>query len=111
MDKLKAIIKREYLTRVRSKGFIIGTILSPILMLSFVLVPYLITRVGGSERHRVAILDQVGDPSLYQRVEGILDANGTRKERYDLERVEAAPDDQSSLKRLQERLATGEIDG
>ena len=30
MEKLKAIIKREYLTRVRSKGFIIGTILSPL---------------------------------------------------------------------------------
>jgi len=111
MEKLKAIIKREYLTRVRSKGFIIGTILSPILMLSFVLVPYFITRLGGSERHRVAVLDQIGDPSLYQRVEGILVANGTRKERYDLERVEALPGDESSLKRLQERLATGEIDG
>lgn len=111
MDKLKAIIKREYLTRVRSKGFIIGTILSPILMLSFVVVPYFITRLGGSERHRVAVLDQVGDPSLYQRVESILVANGTRKERYDLERVAAPPDDDASLKRLQERLATGEIDG
>ena len=111
MDKLKAIIKREYLTRVRSKGFIIGTILSPILMLSFVVVPYFITRLGGSERHRVAVLDQVGDPSLYQRVESILVANGTRKERYDLERVAAPPEDDASLKRLQERLATGEIDG
>ncbi|MGA1367420.1 MAG: ABC transporter permease [Blastocatellia bacterium] len=111
MDKVKAIIKREYLTRVRSKGFIIGTILSPVLMLSFVVVPYFITRLGGSERHRVAILDQVGDPSLYQRVESLLVANGTRKERYDLERVEAPPDDDASLKRLQDRLATGEIDG
>ena len=28
MNKILAIIKREYMTRVRSKGFIIGTVLS-----------------------------------------------------------------------------------
>ena len=47
MDKLKAIIKREYLTRVRSKGFIIGTILSPLFMSSFILIPFLLGRSGG----------------------------------------------------------------
>ena len=47
MDKLKAIIKREYLTRVRSKGFIIGTILSPLVMSSFIFVPFFIGRSAG----------------------------------------------------------------
>jgi ABC-2 type transport system permease protein len=111
MEKLKAIIKREYLTRVRSKGFIIGTVLSPILMLSFVVVPYLIAKMGGSERHRVVILDQVGDPSLYGRMENLLVANRSPKERFELERIAATAGGDDQQERLQQRLATGEIDG
>jgi len=30
--KLWAIVKREYVERVRTKGFVIGTILGPLLM-------------------------------------------------------------------------------
>ncbi len=39
MKKVWVIIKREYLIRVRTKAFIIGTIISPLLMLGLILLP------------------------------------------------------------------------
>ena len=42
MKKLLTIIKREYLTRVNSKAFIFSTILGPIVMVAFMVVPVFI---------------------------------------------------------------------
>jgi ABC-2 type transport system permease protein len=77
MSKLKAIIKREYLTRVRSKGFIIGTALSPILMLSFVLVPFFVARLGSSAAYHVVVLDQSGDAVLYNRLSELINGQSS----------------------------------
>ncbi len=67
MDKILAIIKREYLIRVRSKGFIIGTILSPLLMASFILVPTVLLSKGERATHRIVILNRSGDASPGER--------------------------------------------
>ncbi len=40
MNKISIIIKREYMTRVRKKSFIIMTILAPILMACINYCPY-----------------------------------------------------------------------
>ena len=43
MRKILLIIKREYLTRVRTKGFIIGTVIVPLLGVgSILLVVFLV---------------------------------------------------------------------
>jgi ABC-2 type transport system permease protein len=42
MNKVSIIIKREYMTRVRKKSFIIMTILAPVLMASLIIVPTLV---------------------------------------------------------------------
>ena len=54
--KLWAVVKREYLERVRTKGFVIGTILGPLLMGAMMIVPALAAR-SGSKPLRVAVLD------------------------------------------------------
>ncbi|HYW50359.1 MAG TPA: ABC transporter permease [Gemmatimonadaceae bacterium] len=41
MDKLKAIIRREYLERVRTKWFIIATLLGPVMFLALTVLPIL----------------------------------------------------------------------
>ncbi|MES3035197.1 MAG: ABC transporter permease [Gemmatimonadota bacterium] len=41
MDKLKAIIRREYLERVRTKWFIIATLLGPVMFLALTVLPML----------------------------------------------------------------------
>jgi ABC-2 type transport system permease protein len=60
MNKVFVVIKREYLTRVRNKAFVIGTVLTPILMLALGGLPgYLATR-GKGDRH-IIVLNQSGD--------------------------------------------------
>ena len=86
MEKMKAIIKREYLTRVRSKGFIIGTILSPLFMSSFLFIPLLIGRSGGPDKYQIVVLDQNGDAALYESFEKALTPARPRQPRYELTR-------------------------
>src|SRR5712692_2487086 len=66
MSKLLAVIKREYLQRVRTKMFIVATVLGPLMMVLFTVVPGLIfsIKVGGPTR--LAIVDETG--KLYARV-------------------------------------------
>jgi ABC-2 type transport system permease protein len=57
--RLWAVIRREYLERVRSKAFIIGTVLGPILLGSMMVIPVLIADQTG-KLLRVAVLDESG---------------------------------------------------
>ena len=51
MAKLWAVAKREYFERVRSKWFVIATILGPVLMAAMIVVPvWLATRSMQSSR-------------------------------------------------------------
>jgi ABC-2 type transport system permease protein len=57
MNKVSVIIKREYLTRVRKKSFIIMTILAPLLMASLILIMPLIMMSGGKEEKKIAVIE------------------------------------------------------
>lgn len=114
MEKLKVIIKREYLTRVRSKGFIIGTIISPLLMMSFAIVPILVTRAGGPGTYRITILDQTGSTELYERFNKLLEPVRPRDDKFILSREEIPADASSSDDRqlaLNQEIADGKLDG
>lgn len=82
MDKVMAIIKREYMTRVRSKGFVIGTILSPLLMLSFIVVPVLVVGRGGSSDYHLVVLEQTADAELTTRLDQLLTASNAKSDKY-----------------------------
>ena len=59
MNKLMAVLKREYLSAVRKKMFIVMTFLLPVLMAGLLVVPsLLITRGMGGKK--VAVLDGTG---------------------------------------------------
>jgi ABC-2 type transport system permease protein len=58
--KLWAIVKREYIERVRTKAFLIGTILGPLLMAAMMIVPALAARAGGKPL-RLAVVDATGE--------------------------------------------------
>ncbi len=61
MNKISVIIKREYITRVRKKSFLIMTILAPLLMASlFVLLPILMTTQKG-EHKKIAVIEDNSD--------------------------------------------------
>ena len=93
MDKLLAIIKREYLTRVQSKGFIIGTVLTPLLMSSLVLLPALLIGKEWRTNYRLMVLDQTKDLALCESVKKYLVADNERAYRFQV-RHEAASEAQ-----------------
>lgn len=59
MNKLWLIIKREYLTRVKTKAFILTTLLTPIGMAAFVVIVGLIFSYEG-DGQRIALKDDSG---------------------------------------------------
>ncbi len=58
MSKLSLIIKREYLTRVRKRSFIIGTLLAPLGLLIYMLVIIGLTSYETGGKLEVAVLDE-----------------------------------------------------
>src|ERR1700733_6593041 len=59
MNKIGLIIRREYLTRVRNRTFILTTILMPLLIVLFIVgVVYL--SVKGKDQLKVAVIDNNG---------------------------------------------------
>lgn len=59
MNKMFAVLKREYLQAVRKKAFIIMTLLFPFLMAALMIVPGLIMAKGIGKK-RVAVIDGTG---------------------------------------------------
>lgn len=59
MSKILTVIRKEYLERVRSKAFVVGTVLGP-LMMGLILLAPLLSELTGSQRRTVAVLDLSG---------------------------------------------------
>src|SRR5438876_8391500 len=66
MRKFLAVVKREYIKRVRTKFFVVATILGPVMMAAFTVVPALMFTIKAGGPTRLAIVDQTG--KLYERV-------------------------------------------
>ena len=139
MKKLLTIIKREYLTRVNSKAFIFSTILGPIVMVAFMVVPVLIAMMETGEATRLAIVDQtdrifdrvresiinegdeVSEPSLpgglsvdmsQSPEERARQAGKAMKGDFKIERVDPGGRSLEDLKReLNQRVRREELDG
>jgi ABC-2 type transport system permease protein len=73
MDKILTIIKREYLIRVKTRAFLISTIATPLVLLAMVLGPIFFVVRGGGER-RVTVIDQSGEPGVFEAIERSVDA-------------------------------------
>jgi ABC-2 type transport system permease protein len=59
MNKIGLIIRREYLTRIRNKTFLISTFLLPIVIILFI-AGTIYLGIKGKTSHRVAVMDQNG---------------------------------------------------
>lgn len=58
MDKLFLIIRREYLTRVKKRSFIIATLLTPLAFALFFVVVGLIFQYESDDNRRIAVIDE-----------------------------------------------------
>jgi ABC-2 type transport system permease protein len=57
MRKIWLVVKREYLTRVKTKGFLIGTLLVPSLGIASVLLAAFVSSHGSNQKVRISIID------------------------------------------------------
>ena len=57
MNHLPLIIKREYLTKVKNKSFIIMTFLSPLIFIAFIAVVAYLSQLNSDKIRVVSILD------------------------------------------------------
>jgi ABC-2 type transport system permease protein len=92
VNKTFAVIRREFVERVRTKAFVISTLLIPILMIGLMVVPVLMLS-GGDRTQHVAIVDGSTD-GLGDRIEASLarstfSRDGAPVPRYDLSRIMA----------------------
>jgi len=94
-----AVIRREYLQRVRSRWFVIATLAAPLLMTALIVVPAVMASRGSDSERAIVVLDRTG--GLYERVEAGLDRAG-----YSVERAPDTPDAEEALAR---RVESGDL--
>jgi ABC-2 type transport system permease protein len=88
--KLWAVVKREYIERVRTKAFVIGTILGPIVMAALMIVPMLAAR-SKSKPLRIAVVDWTGE--LRGAVEQALhEVEDDGRKRFDVQPAADSPE-------------------
>lgn len=106
--KLLAVVRREYLERVRTKAFVIGTVLGPLVMAAMMIIPAFAARSGGKPL-RVAVLDATG--ALRAAVEEALrSARFDGKARFEvLPLAEIAPGEREAT--LKQAVLEGRLDG
>ena len=61
MNKISVIIRREYVTRVRKKSFIIMTVLAPLLMAAIFILPTVFMMNQGGEHKKIAVVEDNSD--------------------------------------------------
>ncbi|MFP4846581.1 ABC transporter permease [Winogradskyella sp. PE311] len=94
MNHLPLIIKREYLTKVKNKSFIIMTFLSPLIMIALIAVVSYLSQLNNDKQRTISVLDETGyleaifkntDNTTYTSLNGLSleDAIGVVKEKED----------------------------
>jgi ABC-2 type transport system permease protein len=80
MAKLWAVIRREYLDRVRTKWFIIATVVGPLLFLAMSILPVYLVRTtsASTEATKITIIDATGT-GLGDKLATILATDSTGK--------------------------------
>lgn len=111
MQKLLTVLKREYMTRIRTKGFIFGTIAMPFFVLLVTIGPIALTAVRTEKIHTLAVIDLPG--GLFERIQAQLDQKNAKGQRlYDLKQLIVQPENLDAVLQSQKaELAEGTFDG
>lgn len=127
MRKVVSVVKREYMQRVRAKMFIVSTVLLPLVMSLFGIVPAVIVSIDAGSPMRLAVVDQTG--KMYDHLSQALFGDEPREEarlgsdaverrrgrgfgNFVLEKVPVENQSLGELKaQLDQRLRARELDG
>ena len=127
MTKFLAVVKREYIQRVRAKMFIVSTVLLPVVMSLFGIVPAIIFSIQ-TPPLRVAVVDQTG--KMFAELKRSLDSDSSDRDSksdnanqvrglprrsfgtFKLEEVNAGNQSLEEIRaNLDQRLSSRELDG
>jgi len=109
MRKILAVVKREYLQIVRTKGFIIGTVLGPVFMSLMLVVPIVLSVITVEEQETIAVIDASGEvlPGLERKLNDVRLKDGTL--RYTLEEHRLTDDLGGLRERLNQKVLSKEL--
>jgi len=106
MRKVWAVIRREFVERVRSKWFMVSTILGPVFMIGITVLPSLLATRAGRVNH-IVVLD-AGSGTFAERLRTQLVGSG----RFTVDLIEAASDRQTVVgDSLTEAIRSEALDG
>jgi len=126
VTKLLAVVKREWMARVRAKMFIVSTVLLPAAMVLFGVAPALILSIDSGNGLRIVVVDGTG--KLFSRLKTSLQADDAadvdatvatranrmaagRRSDFILEELQAANRSDADIKaQLENRLRAKEVD-
>ena len=111
MRKIWLVIKREYLTRVRSKGFILSTVGLPLFSVGIFAVTLGLATRSTDRTLRISLMDNLGGlaPQIVAGMEGKL-PNGLP--RYGIVRVWDRPaSEERARQELNDQVRAGRLDG
>ena len=111
LERIVAIIRREYLERVRTRAFWISTLLVPVFMGAVMVIPAWLAERGGGH-FTIAVLDLSGrfaDP-VHREVDKLLSA-GDEKMTIDLVDVETGADPAATRRTVKAAVQAGTYDG
>lgn len=138
MRKFLAVIKREYLQRVRTKFFVVATVLGPLMLVLVTVVPIYVANIEVGDATRLAVVDESGkisgrfrdalagegdddDNAQGDSVSGASNANREdqmkrsaqlNEQAFELEEVSLANRSLDEVKReLSDRVRANELDG
>jgi len=111
VNKLWTVFKREYLTRVKTKGFIIGTILTPLFIVLVTVGPGLLMSLKSEKSKNISVVDLSG--IVYDElVRALNDTTASGQRLYNFNRVPASIENLDEVKRqLSQAVDKSELDG
>ncbi len=95
-NKIFLVLKREYVTRVRTRSFILSTLLTPLVFIAFIAIVVLVSLPDNDISKKVGIADQTG--LLFERL-------------YELDSDQYIDVREVPVDTLREQVLDGEIDG
>ena len=111
MRKIWLIVKREYLTRVKTKGFVIGTIAVPLIGVGFAFMTAFLSARQPTQTFRLGIVDESGElaPSIRSSMNAKL-PNG-EPEFSVLQTVDRPASPGAAEENLRGQVNSGSLDG
>lgn len=110
MSAVVPIIRREYLTRIRTKGFWISTILVPLILLAAMFVPAIVAARSKARPEPILVVDAIGD--FYPVLKAVLSKPRGRQQGSPVVNEPVGGRNLEAIRReLNDRAERGEIQG